>query len=244
MHYNAKRSVKDGPLTAMSNIRNITQIFIAVTLTLFGMYAHSTTIISGSMFRVDGSRIIVDSLNNREWLGWDVVRDYSYAQTVEAVKQGGDFSGFSLADNVDAQLFVDALVGLNACTATQPDWVPTCFTGEHPEWEPLVGESYLESRSSGSPGDHEAVKFLNWTGGAGILDVLVHDISPDTLSKGNLWTTIPDSDNFVGSESFGWLLFRERPATVPEPASILLVLVGVLALLMLRRHRRAATLCP
>ncbi|NUQ61377.1 MAG: hypothetical protein HUU20_02745, partial [Pirellulales bacterium] len=73
----------------------------------------------GSMSRdvVSNSPYIIDSLNNREWLGWDVTKGLTYAQTVAATQAGGMFAGFSIARNNDAQLFVDALIGAgNPCT--------------------------------------------------------------------------------------------------------------------------------
>lgn len=211
----------------------------ALVLAAFNACTYAALLTAGSMSRTVGSQIIVDTLNNREWLGWDVVRDFSYAQTVLAVAPGGVFDGYRMANNVDAQKFVDALVGPNSCTATQLDWVPTCFTGEYPQWEDLVGESYLEFRTAvGAPGDHEAVKFLNWSGGVGYLDVLVHDITADVISKGNNWETITGSDRYTGAESFGWLLFRETPTMVSEPSSSLLIAVGLLSLLATRRQGR------
>lgn len=224
-------------------MNRIAHILIGIAATFYCIFASATTITVNSMSRVEGDMFILDTLNNREWLGWDIVRNLSYDQTLQAISPGGIFEGFSIANHVDAQMFVDAMVGPNSCTSTQLDWVPTCFTGENPLWERLVGESYLDFRSAvGAPADHESVKFLNWVGGAGYLDVEVHDITADTIYKGNIWETIAGSDRYIGAESFGWLLFRNViPTSIPEPSTFILLFTGIFSLTLVRGNLNKST---
>jgi hypothetical protein len=51
--------------------------------------AQAAPIVVGSLSREPAEQVIHDSLNNREWLGWDVTRGLNYAQTVAAIQPGG-----------------------------------------------------------------------------------------------------------------------------------------------------------
>ena len=51
--------------------------------------SHAGALTAGSLSRADGSELIIDSLNGREWLGWDVTKELSLAQTRAAIGPGG-----------------------------------------------------------------------------------------------------------------------------------------------------------
>lgn len=80
--------------------------------------AHASTVSVGALSRDTASTIIYDSLNNRDWLRWDLTNSYTYAQVVAATGVGGLFQGFSIANNLDAQLFTSAIFQSGACTDT------------------------------------------------------------------------------------------------------------------------------
>ena len=139
-------------------MRVLARFAVAISLvTATAVYAAPITV--GSLSRADGSDIIVDTLNSREWLGWDVTKAYTYSQTLAAIQTGGVFEGFSIAYNLDAQMFVDALDGTpNDCTVTGFN---TCLEAEQPAWEQLVGESWRDQRATGLPFDTDMAIFLS-----------------------------------------------------------------------------------
>lgn len=89
----------------MKAVRALFAVLALTTVTA----ATAAPVTVGSMFRDDGSDLIVDSLNNREWLGWDVTKGLTSSQIQAATGNGEQFEGFHFADVVDARLFVNAL---------------------------------------------------------------------------------------------------------------------------------------
>ena len=73
--------------------------------------AHGVPITHGALTSNDdgSTEIIADSLNNYEWLRWDVLDTLTYAETLVAISTGGAYEGWQIAHNAEAQLFVDAL---------------------------------------------------------------------------------------------------------------------------------------
>ena len=67
--------------------------------------------------------IIQDSLNDREWLRWDVLADLNYSETLSALGSGSAYEGWKVATEADAFLFVDALTQpvFNACSSAPSD---------------------------------------------------------------------------------------------------------------------------
>ena len=76
------------------------KLILGASLLLFGSVANASLITVGSLTtETDGSSIIIsDSLNNREWLRWDILADLTYSQTQDF----STYSDFTIADQFDA----------------------------------------------------------------------------------------------------------------------------------------------
>lgn len=223
----------------------LVSLLLAAAAAVATFAAQATTVTVGSLSRDLASNTIVDSMNGRDWLGFDVTKGLTYAQTLAAIGASGVFQGYSIAHNADAQLFVNAMAGgTNLCTVSGNGF---CMTGSQ-DAEKVVGESYVNYRLYANSHDSDLAWFLsdNGTGQAvGIVEVATDDLTTnDFVFKTNEWSAIGNAD-FYATFSYdgrtpatiGWLLYREAGNTVPESGS--LALVGLALFVAAGARRRA-----
>ena len=213
-------------------------------LALSAMPVHASITV-GAMARQDGSTVIEDSLNNRQWLGWDVTRGLNYTQTLAATQAGGAFAGFRVAHSADAVLFVNGMLGLpNGCATGLS---ALCVQTENRDFERLVGESFYDYRSRFSANyDYDYVWFLAGDGStttAGGIEIFTQDAGADRVTINHRLNSIAGVDANLdrGVSPTGWLLYRDTPASVPEPGSLALAGLALLAACTARRKPGGAT---
>ena len=213
----------------------------AVLMTAMVVPAYAGLILIGSLSSNDdgSTEVITDSLNNYEWLRWDRVADLTYAQTLSAISVGGAYEGWQIAGNLEAQRFVDALIGSpNGCTVSGSGYClsTTTLLG----FSSLVGDSYMV--------DSMSVQ-TNWAW-------FLTDVAPDTAGflslsgqfstgtgsggssvyKNNDYLPISTTDIYAAGginadKPVGWLLYR----TVPEPTTLALMGIGLAGIGYMRR---------
>lgn len=177
----------------------------------------------------DGSsNIITDSLNNVEWLRFDVLPQLTYAETL-SILDTQDGGGWQVANQLYAESFVNSLLqdNSNQCAAI----TRTTLCGTIDNWtDGDFGDNTWAV-------DYDYVWFLMSDTEAGYLKF---NDNTDTVTMRTDWGTITESDIYSGGDStdIAWLMFRDINTTVvPVPAAVWLFSSGLLALLAIGRKR-------
>jgi hypothetical protein len=224
----------------------IAKTLTAVATTAVLSTAQAAVVTVGSLTRDTSAATISDSLNNRTWLGWDVTKGLTYAETLAAIGTGGQFEGYKIAHIDDAMLFATALLGTSNCTATTYHG-QTCGTVVNPQTQAVTGDSYYDYAALGITAyEFDYVFFLsdNGTGAeVGLLESSSYSSNPSnyrlvaynefyTIAGTNAWSAASCSNCQIG-----WLLYSDDGTSnkVPEPGTLALTGLALLAATRLRR---------
>ncbi len=215
-----------------------TRTLLAATLAVSAS-AQAGVVTVGSLTRDTAQTTITDTLNNRTWLGWDVTKGLTYAQTLAAIGTGGQFAGYQIARVDDAMLFAKALLGTSACTATATYGV-VCGTGVNTQVRAVTGDSFSSPAFST---DYDYAFYLsdNGTGQeVGLLESTTYstNASQNSFAAYNEWYTIAGTSQYNSAGfQIGWLLYRDGSISndVPEPGTLALTGLALLAATRLRR---------
>lgn len=228
----------DGPRTAVMAWR--LPLFVAAGL-LAASAATAGSVSYGSLMSADdgSTQIITDSLNNRQYVRWDILAPLTYGETLNELSSGGAWEGWSIAGVREAQDFVDALLGPsgNDCVRSTLS-SELCGAAQGADFDALLGANYFfESNVSFFRANASAPNEVGF---------IAAEIDGRLVFKNNSWDSIQMSNRFSegGANSFyqvSWLVYREiPPPPVPGPAALPLVLTGIAALGWAARRRRRA----
>jgi len=198
---------------------------------------------AGNLSRDTSSDIIVDTLNQRDWLGWDVTKGFTYAQTLINIAHGGIWDGYSIAHSSDAMLFTNALLGNNPCSAT-PGLYLSCGSAPGTSWNTLVGDNYTPPDINS---DASYIWYLNDLSTALPVGYLYlgtfYGSNGEVLYNNPIWGTTSYADWFNAGgpdpvyNTVGWLLYK--PKSVSAPATISLLGLGLAGLGVSRRKSKS-----
>jgi len=187
--------------------------FAAMLLVTMSINANAAIVTHNYLSSDDSTNIIVDGLNNVEYLRLDVLADSTYAETL-AVLGTQDGGGWSIATPTDALNFMSALLGgsgSNSCT--HDGTAPTNSNcGTATGW--MDGDF-----GANNQGSIDLAWFLDDGGEADY--IFLRD--GDGLAQLLNYSTIIDTDMFSagGSQSaypVSWLVVRST--VVPVPAAV------------------------
>ena len=196
---------------------------------LLGFVSSASAVTIGSLTydeTIADNEVITDSLNNLEWLRWDVLKDLTYAQTLDAISDTGEYNTWNIATFNEAQMFTVALLGTNNnnCTTSNNAYCGTSGVDNHA----LTGGN----------------NFNNGYGYAWFLSDItevgyMYNGVNGGIYKNNNWSSIAGSDSYSSSganPSISWMLYRNT-TSVPEASSLYLLAFGLLGLFGAARRK-------
>jgi hypothetical protein len=214
-------------------INKLKKILPAILL-VSGFQAHAAVITIGNL-SYDGSLITGDG---RTYLGFDTLKDNTYAETVAYTAPGGAYSGYRIADTADADIFIGSLFGndADACSVVNGiddgrtvcgtmDWIDGEFGDTHGNQVDLF--FFLSSES----------------GSAREVGFVLMNQKLEEIRQNESWNTIGVSDRFSrGFENadvpISWLLVaNDVTAQVPTPPSLAIFGLGLAGIGFARRRR-------
>jgi hypothetical protein len=216
----------------MSRITNVVAALV-VSLTMSSV-ASASVITTGTLDYDNVSNVITDNVSGETYLGWDMVKDLDYAQTVAITAAGGLYADWHIASQTEAYSFYNAATG-----AGQAD-VAGAQSHSLGIAAGVDGGPFGDSHAS----DFDLAMFL----GDEASEVGLLLLTQVSLNIQELWQDIVMSDELSvnGSSNgkqddntVGWLLVGGSSTAVPEPSIIALFGLGLVGIGFARRRRQA-----
>jgi hypothetical protein len=210
----------------MSKITNVVAALV-VSLTMSSV-ASASVITTGTLDYNNVSNVITDSNSGETYLGWDMVKDLDYAQTVLITAAGGFYSDWHIASQTEAYSFYNAATGAGFADTSGPQSNSSVLGGF------VNGERFGDSCDS--------LYFdYSWFLGDESAEVGYLELS-SSLTIADNWNSITTSNHYSDPASpnpIGWLLVGGTAAVVPEPSIIALFGLGLVGIGFARRKRQS-----
>jgi hypothetical protein len=217
----------------MSKITNVIAALV-VSLTLSSV-ASASVITTGTLEYDNVSNVITDNVSGETYLGWDMVKDLDYAQTVAITSAGGLYSDWHIATQTEAYSFYNAATGTGVLDVSGVQDIFTANIGAFVDGEPF-GDSYTTL-------DDWVFTLSDHTNVVGIVGVS----APNRFAFSDQTHSFLASDQFSAnglqpSAPIGWLLVGGTggaSSAVPEPSIIALFGLGLVGIGFARRKRQS-----
>jgi hypothetical protein len=212
----------------------ITKITLAVALTASSVA--SAAVITGSLSYDSGTDIITDTATTTTYLGWDVLAELTYAQTLAEIASGATYDGYHIASQAEAYTFYHAARGSLTDVGT---WF-SFGTFDVVDGVPFGDNDGIDYDSawfisdvvSADPSEFR-VGLLGFEQGSPDVFGYVEDIISSTGSD------LRSCDPLCGAfDPVSWLLVSNvASAELPEPSVLLLMGLGLLGIVGVNRRK-------
>ena len=208
----------------------IKSMTLAATTLVLSTSVNAAIITHGALTTNDdgSTNIITDSLNNYEWLRFDVLAPLTYAETL-AVLGTQDGGGWSIAGINEAMLFLDAYSAPSSQACSPAGSTTICITNSNYSDGDFGPNFDTDSDYVWYYGDTTDVNYLQLSANDGV----VYDYSYGTYAQ---------SDDYSASgekADISWLVYRSSVSPVPIPAAVWLFGSGLLGLVGVARRKTA-----
>jgi hypothetical protein len=222
----------------MKDLRSFNR-FILISLALLGLSvssAHAAIVTYGNLTSDDATDFITDTVTGRQYSRFDTF-NLSYADTVAAVGSGGAYEGWSIADSVISDQFIEGLFGgATPCSGAQQGGT---ICGTLAGWsDGDLGSSYNDSidyyafiSTLDTPGKQE-LPF-------GILEIY----TSGSVKDYDDWGDISNLDQFApggSSPNALDLLIYKDVSAVPVPAAVWLFGTALIGLVGFGKRKSKA----
>jgi hypothetical protein len=211
----------------MSKITNVVAALV-VSLTMSSV-ASASVITTGTLDYDNVSNVITDNVSGETYLGWDMVKDITHAQTAAITTGVGFYSDWHIASQTEAYNFYIAATGSGIVDVIGVQYDVT-FLGSFVDGE-RFGDSF-------EPLYEDYVAFLSDEGSE--LGLMWIDAGGLVIYDG--WANFSDLDYYTGTWGIGMLLVGGTggaTSAVPEPSIIALFGLGLVGIGFARRKRQS-----
>lgn len=204
---------------------------VALSLLTLSSLSVNATIITGDLSYDDTGSHIITGSNGSSYLGWGEIASYNYAQTLAATQTGGLYESYHIANQNEAGEFFSLATGMTAPTGNN------YLSSATNSGQAAFGNNYYNYSSS-------YAWFLADINDGGAKVGFIKQANSYTIIENN-WRSISRSDYYSSTGSYyskniTWLLVANDSVTVPEPATALLLGLGLLGFGFSRKQKRAS----
>jgi hypothetical protein len=214
---------------------------LGVSLTLSSV-AIASVITTGTLEYDNVSNVITDNVTGVTYLGWDMVKDLDYAQTVAITTGAATYGEYHIASQAEAYGFFNAATGLSVSDeqGAQDIRASAYYGGDGRPFGHSGDAEYDDAFFLSAEEKQEVGKLYYGTGywaevtGLRLQDTVYGERIDNTDYYSDNGTRWGDSSDRARS---GWLLVRPSANSVPEPSIIALLALGLVGIGFARRRQ-------
>ena len=220
-------------------MRKITNVIAALVVSLtMSSVASASVITTGTLEYDNVSNVITDNVSGETYLGWDMVKDLDYAQTVAITTGTGLYNDWHIASQTEAYSFYNAATGAGVSDVVG-DQIHSDDIGVYVDGERFGGSSaplqdYAWFLSDGLLPAGNLQLYSRYTDLSLTEIFCTLDCTDYNSINGNI-----AGDSQSSGYNIGWLLVGGSTTVVPEPSIIALFALGLVGIGFARRKRQS-----